>query len=282
MSKSRYTWTEEKNKRFLKEGRGSGELCNYKPWLTIYDVPSEGRAHRPKGWKTQREHQLLSDIELGYFYYLEWSDKVIDIREQFPLNLEDTLKIATTKNIPHPIENSTQTEIVMTTDFLITSRIGNEIVYSARSIKPSNKIEDPRVLEKQEIERQYWEDKNIQWLLIDELVLNKQFVKNIDYVHEYYNLTDKEEEEMSLLFLDYLFNQSHKDSRKKLIDCCNEFDLLYNLEIGSSIYYLRHLYARKYITPQDMEQPILPYKIILNEVTINKGGFRKIYGTSIG
>lgn len=27
---------------------------------------------------------LLSNLELSYFYYLEWNHKVIDIREQFP------------------------------------------------------------------------------------------------------------------------------------------------------------------------------------------------------
>ncbi|MEC1698139.1 TnsA endonuclease N-terminal domain-containing protein [Schinkia azotoformans] len=281
MSRNKYTWTEDKIAKYYKEGRGKGELKNYLPWLTIHDVPSKGRSHRPKGWKTNREHQLLSDLELSYFYYLEWSNKVIDIREQFPLNREDTLKIASEKNIPHPFENSTQTPIVMTTDFLATSRIGNEIITFARSIKPSEDLEDPRVCEKLEIERQYWEDKGIEWAIIDEKVMSKEFFRNLKYIHEYYNLVSKEEEEMSMHFLNFLAGQLNKQPEKKLIICCNEFDSIYNLDDGSSIYYLRHLYARQYIMPNDMCKAILPHKISLNEVSIRKGGFDISYGSSI-
>ncbi|MET3698387.1 TnsA endonuclease-like protein [Bacillus oleivorans] len=280
MSNSRYTWTEDKIARFYKEGRGSGELSNYLPWLTIQDVPSKGRSHRPKGWKTKRKHQLLSDLELSYFYYLEWSNKVVDIREQFPLNREETLKIAAEKNIPHPFESSTQTPIVMTTDFLVTSRVENKICYLARSIKPSEELEDPRVMEKLEIERQYWEDKGVEWIVIDEKILSKQFFKNLKYIHEYYDLVNHEEEEMSLQFLEYLNSQIHKHTEKKLISCCNEFDSLYNLDDGSSIYFIRHLYARKYLLSNDMEKAIQPHKISLNEISI-QGGIDRSYGSSI-
>jgi len=39
-------WTEAKLKRFLAEGRGQGERENYRPWLTVMDIPSRGRASR--------------------------------------------------------------------------------------------------------------------------------------------------------------------------------------------------------------------------------------------
>ena len=55
-------WTEAKIARYVKEGRGQGELSTYKPWLTIQDVPSSGRVHRVMGWKTEREHHFLSDM----------------------------------------------------------------------------------------------------------------------------------------------------------------------------------------------------------------------------
>ncbi|MBP2241609.1 hypothetical protein J2Z40_002172 [Cytobacillus eiseniae] len=281
MARSRYTWTEEKIAKYFKEGRGNGELNNYLPWLTINDVPSSGRSHRPKGWKTKRKHQLLSDLELSYFYYLEWSNKVVDIREQFPLDREDTLDISSQKNIPHPFEENTQTPIVMTTDFLATCRAGNEIFFIARSIKPSEELEDPRVCEKLEIERQYWEDKGVEWAIIDEKVMPEQFFKNLKYIHEYYYLVSKDEEEMSLHFLDFLINQSNKHPERKLIDCCKDFDSLYNLDDGSSIYYIRHLYARQYIVPVDMDKPIRPHKINLNGMSFTKGGFNNQYGSSI-
>jgi TnsA endonuclease N terminal/TnsA endonuclease C terminal len=281
MARNKYTWDEKKIAKRQNEGRGSGELISYSPWLTIQDVPSLGRSHRPKGWKTQRKHELLSDLELSYFYYLEWSNKVIDIREQFPLNREVTIEIASTKNIPHPSEKSTQTPIVMTTDFLITTRINKEILYLARSIKPSDQLEDPVVLGKLEIERQYWEDQNIDWKIIDEMVLSKQFFKNMKYIHEYFYLINKEEENMALHFLDYLEDIALKTPEKLLIECCNDFDSLYNLDGGSSIYYVRHLYARQYILPRDMENAIQPHKIALFDISLKNEGFEKNYGNSI-
>lgn len=71
--------------KLIKEGRGSGEGPKYKPWLTIQDLGSDGRSTRLRGIKTGREHQFLSDLERNYFYILEYSDVVLDKREQFPL-----------------------------------------------------------------------------------------------------------------------------------------------------------------------------------------------------
>lgn len=51
MPKRQTGWTEKKIARYYEEGRGQGELGNYKSWLTIQDVPSIGRAHRGIGWK---------------------------------------------------------------------------------------------------------------------------------------------------------------------------------------------------------------------------------------
>lgn len=64
----------------IKEGRGQGIGFEYKPWINIQDVPSLGRSTRLKGIKTGREHQFLSDMERNYFYILEYSEQVVDIR----------------------------------------------------------------------------------------------------------------------------------------------------------------------------------------------------------
>lgn len=278
---NRYTWTEEKIARFYKEGRGSGELSNYLPWLEIGNVSSDGRSHRARGWKTNRIHHFLSDLELSYFYYLEWSKKVIDIREQFPIDRESTLKIASEKNIDHSIETVNQTPIVMTTDFLITSRVENKTILIARSIKPSKELEDPRVIQKLEIERQYWEDRDVEWALIDEKVMSAEFTSNMKYIHGYYHLENSSEEEMSLHFLDFIAKEKRFNPTFQLINCCKKFDTTYNLEDGASIHYLRHLYARQYVEAIDMEKAIQPHKIKVDELIINKGGLFKNYDSSI-
>lgn len=47
-----------------KEGCGQGFGANYKSWITIRDVSSDGRSHRIYGHKSQRTYHLLSDLEL--------------------------------------------------------------------------------------------------------------------------------------------------------------------------------------------------------------------------
>lgn len=188
MAKRRYGFDEEKIKRFLKEGRGEGHGSDYQPWLTIQDVSSHGRSTRIHCRKTQREHHLLSDNETAVFLLLDWSDAVTDIREQFPLDRELTRRIATEMGVAHPIDPHSRTDIVMTTDFFVDMRVGNEIKLMLRSVKPSVELEDNRTLEKQEIERRYWEIKGEDWGLITDTDLPEQRIKNLRWLHEMQSL----------------------------------------------------------------------------------------------
>ena len=88
------TYDENTIKRLQAQGRGSGTGSAYHPWLTVRDVSSLGLSTRSKGWKTDRQHHVLSNLEQAYLFCLEWSVWVTDIREQFPLPLEETKRIA--------------------------------------------------------------------------------------------------------------------------------------------------------------------------------------------
>ncbi|MFH1882322.1 MAG: heteromeric transposase endonuclease subunit TnsA, partial [Planctomycetota bacterium] len=68
----RYSNSEVTFQRWLKEGRGEGRRNEYKPWLTVRDLPSQGRSHRVFGHKSLRTHHLFSDLELAVFLLLEW------------------------------------------------------------------------------------------------------------------------------------------------------------------------------------------------------------------
>lgn len=64
---------------------------------------------------------------LRFSYMLEWSDIVVDIREQFPLfNRELAIEIAQEKGIKYPVFKGTDIPYIMTTDFMITIRTGTE------------------------------------------------------------------------------------------------------------------------------------------------------------
>ena len=82
MAKSLNGLTEIQIAKRIKERRGQGSGANYKPWLRIHEVPSQGLSHRIYSFKTKRTHHLLSNLELGVFLTLDWMDHVQDIREQ--------------------------------------------------------------------------------------------------------------------------------------------------------------------------------------------------------
>ncbi|XWK90298.1 MAG: hypothetical protein U7127_09685 [Phormidium sp.] len=125
----------------ISEGFGQGTLINYKPWLQVRDLPSSGVCSRVKGWTTGRVHEFFSQNELRYFYLLDWSMVVVDIREQYPLlPLEETLLLAKELGISHPANPRTQKPIAMTTDFAITIRQSVGVTQQARTIKPTGKV----------------------------------------------------------------------------------------------------------------------------------------------
>lgn len=176
----------------IKAGRGQGRRAEYTPWLNIQDVPSTGLAHRVKGWKTQREHHFLSTLECDYFYLLEWSPLVCDIREQYPLlPLAETVAIAEECGFRHPTDPKTKEPIVMTTDFVITVTRESGEVELARALKPSGKLQSKRVLEKLELERRYWQARNVDWGIVTEREIPRVFAKNVKLLHGYLDLANR-------------------------------------------------------------------------------------------
>lgn len=266
MAKRKNGWTEQKIKKYQKEGRGQGERSEYIPWLKIQDISSDGNVTRLIGWKTNRQHEFLSNLERDYFFQLEWKDNIYDIREQFPLNREDTIKIAEEKGIKHPIDTTTDTFIPMSTDFFITIKYNNNFIYFARTIKPEAKLEDPRVIEKFEIEREYWERKGISWGIVTEKEIIGIFSLNISWVHKSYYLLDKEDKTYANKLLQVL-----KKSGKQTIlqDICDQFDENYNLEIGSALTYLKHLIARKLISVKMDDTRIIVARLSIDNIRIN-------------
>ena len=232
MSKRQTGWTEAKIAKYIKEERGNGELANYKPWLTIQDVPSKGRVHRLMGWKTLREHHLLSDLELNYLYFCDWADNIIDIREQFPLERESTLKIAESLGINHSKDVKTGTPIVMTTDFLLTVRVGSAIIYKVRTLKLEKDLNDLRTIEKFEIERVYWEQQNIDWAIVTEKDLPSPFLNNLKFLRDAYFINDTEK--LSL------FMGNWPSFNGELLKNLQEFDCKYHFEVGTAISLYKH------------------------------------------
>lgn len=165
-------------KKWLKSGRGQGSLENYKPWLQVYNVPSCGRSSRPWSAKIGRVVHCMSDLELSTFLLLEWSDTVIDIKEQFPLDLTTTLQIAKTLNFRHPSVRGEN--IVMTTDFLVSMSPSTHPLLAIQ-VKPSSELDNLRVREKLAIEEQFWRDLDVPFEIVTETSHDPIKVENIKW-----------------------------------------------------------------------------------------------------
>lgn len=255
------------NKR-IKEGRGIGRLANYKPWLHIQDVPSKGLSARIKGWKTERVHHFLSLLELLYFYILEWSQDVIDIREQYPLlPVEETLAIARSCGIRHPTDPKTKHPVVMTTDFVNTVRRGATDFDEPRTVKYKADLLKRRTLEKLEIERRYWKTRKITLKIVTEDSIPVVLSKNIEWLHSYRHLrdfTDLDEfafAQTASAVMDALRRQPSAPLRDIMLRVDNRL----GLEAGISMSIVRHLLANRRLRV-NMLKPINPSKrlILLN------------------
>lgn len=274
MAKRKRNISEEKR---LKSGKGQGVGKDYKPWITIQDVPSKGRSTRLRGYKSGRQHEFLSDMETNYFYILEFSDGIVDIREQYPLlPLEETLLIAESLGIRHPLNPKTKEPIVMTTDFLITVQSGGKSVDVARTVKPSDQLVDKRILEKFEIERHYWTGRGIDWGIVTEKEIDRNVTDNIKKIREYWNLRELDgfksfDEELVADYVhSYIERLAVSDESVRVVS--GRFDRELGLASGSGLSFLYYLIVNKLIridmtVPIDLDS-VLQFELIDDEVVV--------------
>jgi len=228
----------------LKQGRGQGKGADYQPYLRVQDVPSRGLVTRVCGWKTERDHHFMSRLECDYFYLLEWSSVILDIREQYPLDLIETLAIATELGIRHPTDPCTREPVVMTTDFVITVRLPVGTVEQARTLKYAKELASPRVMEKFEIERVYWASRDIDWGIVTEREIDLVLTKNIRWLHPYRDpaslapLTDA-----AIRSVEAGLTPRVLEEKLPLRDLTDDCDQQLTLQPGTSLAVVRHLIA---------------------------------------
>jgi hypothetical protein len=186
MARRKRVWNQSIFNKYIREGRGQGTGAEYNPWIHIQDFPSLGMVSRVSGATTGRAHHLMSNLELALFYLLDWSDDVMDIREQYPLvDLSQAIEIAENANIRYPYDPKSGFPYVLTSDFYIDTKQGLMVM----SVKPSSELGKPRVREKLEIERRYWSMRGVRWSIMTENEINRTKANNIEWLAQAKDLT---------------------------------------------------------------------------------------------
>jgi len=176
--------------RHIKGGFGQGEGSSYKPWVRVQDVPSIGRSRKTPGFKTGRLHHTLSDLEYYYLLLLEFSDEVVDIREQYPLFATPRARdIGAEMGIRYPKYLGTQLPLVITSDFALTIQVpGGKPRPAIRTCKYESELTDPqkgpRVIEKLELERAIWAERGVtDWKIVTDRLMEPVLKDNLEWLH---------------------------------------------------------------------------------------------------
>lgn len=263
-------WNRGKYDRRMDEGRGQDSGKQYLPWINIQDGPKGGRRTRDLGWKTNRIHHLLSDNETRYFYILEWLDFVIDIREQYPLlDYERAMYIAKKAGIEYPLGVDGFPHI-LTTDFLITVLRDGRKVNIARTVKPKTHLDKKSTIELFEIERQYWNEQDVNWGIVTDADLPEIFCRNVELVHSEYRLIRKGMSSSELSFHAEGLLERLLISKGKLREVCSSYDYEMNLDPGVALQIVKHLIANKKITIDMFKE--LDTAMPVTELTFNERG----------
>lgn len=247
MAKRRRDNGQKSQQRRSKEGRGLGIGVEYIPYLFVHDVPSIGLASRIWGWTTGRVHHVFSMGERKVFYMYDWREDVRDIREQFPLDQEETLAIADHLGVRHPRDPKTKEYIVMTSDFVFTIVNGQVKEEVIRAVKLKKDLENARVKEKLKIEQVYWEDiRGLDWDVITEDSIDHTLADNVEWVHGHrdvrslYPLTAED-----VFHIEAILTPRVVEGRFRLRDLTNECDAMLGLEPGSALSVVRHIIANR-------------------------------------
>jgi hypothetical protein len=189
------------------------------------------------------------------------------------LPLSNTLEIAKSLGFHHPPLNGDPE--VITTDFMLTVRCGNELSSVARTVKKKADLKTCRLFQKLEIERRYYEERSIDWGIVTDANLPSARCHNVDWFHECRSI--KKLEPLSA-------DEVKRIARaicKKVVTAptivfavfAGECDEKLKLQPGNTLKVIRFLFANK-IWLTDMDTVIKTDQPTTIEMNLNKRDWR--------
>lgn len=251
MGKTTYSLSEAQIAKRIKDGRGAGSGQAYSPWVRVDEIPSLGRSRQVYSHLTKRIHHLLSDLEFAVFLLLDNNPAVTDIREQFPLRRNDIRELASELQLKHPANNGI--DHVMSSDFLVDTRDRSEPKFVLQA-KYVDSLNDSRTVEKLELERRYWEQKEVPWYLVTEREIDAVAKENVDWLYVLKGELETQDKVETQINMTTFETALADNPALNIISLCKTIDQAYGLKPGESLYDFRVLCAARVIT-FDLRKP---------------------------
>ncbi|EJE8671951.1 heteromeric transposase endonuclease subunit TnsA [Vibrio vulnificus] len=232
----------KKDQKRLDEKRGEGTGKDYVPFIKVGEFSSSGESVRVKSATVGRVHHFFSGNELAAFLVFDWCEEVIDIREQFPIPLADSLIICRQLGIRHPQEKG-ELKIV-TTDLLIDFADGSQI---AIPVKPALKLDDKRIVEKLQIEKAYWETVKVPCPIFTDQEVSDELKMNLKWIKPLIDIDTEVKYPFSKQDVIDLAARLAKQPKAYVARHCAKLDDQYQLEEGTHIGIFRYGIANQYL-----------------------------------
>lgn len=247
----------------------------YRPWVTVRSSHTYGQGQILNSRHTNRAHHLLSRGELNLFLKLEQLNNIVDILEQYPLPILETLTIAERLNILHPGAHKERHKHkgripakTMTTDLVLVRKNGNEIYIEPYSYKymsdifnNPNRRKVQRTLSKLRIESEYWATQSKKLTIVTDADLDKTVTYNLKFLRECFDFPEitncKNHSSKQARAL--IHEEFSKDQERTLQETLKTISIKAGLDTFSCQCIFQHSAYHGHI-PIDLHQPIETYR----------------------
>lgn len=172
---------------------------SYSPALKARNTYGSGTRANVIDWKTGRIVECLSQGEKWTFLCLRWDDNVLEIREQYAMNQELVCRAALELGLPIPHNQ-------LSTDFLVSYKDRSLMAVSVKNSEDD--LKKKAVAKRQVLEKQYWMNQGVPWVLIYKSRINRTMVDNIRLCVRHYDPAS---------VTDRISMAAHKIARKEIL-----------------------------------------------------------------
>lgn len=165
--------------RTAEDRRGTGEGPRYISYDDVYGNHQDAYMVRYPSTLTGRTMKFHSQREYRAGLAAHLEPGVVDIREQYPLPLEATVRLAESLGVRHPVAPGTGSPAVIVQAMLVVHRRDGLDVFDARAVAAEDAKERKGLAaDKLKIQEAYWDSQEVRWSIVPEQALTAALESN--------------------------------------------------------------------------------------------------------